>query len=92
VHKKAIKSFVMTCGYAVDGLGFYYKPYSAVLRSKEQSKSIVIKVIHGSLNAAQVLEEVERLVLGKGNWSVEEISPNNFKTFFPSRSELERMI
>jgi hypothetical protein len=92
VHKKAVKSFAMTCSYAVDGLGFYYKPHSAVPRSKEQSKSAVIKVIHGSLNAAQVLEEMEDLVLGKGKWSIEEINPNTFKTSFPSRSELERMI
>jgi hypothetical protein len=50
VHKKAVKSFVMMCGYAVDRLEFYYIPHSAVPRSKEQSKSAVIKVIQGSLN------------------------------------------
>jgi hypothetical protein len=35
----------MTCGYAVDGLGFYYIPHSAVPRNKEVSKIVVIKVI-----------------------------------------------
>jgi hypothetical protein len=35
---------------------------------------------------------MERLVPRKGRWNVEEISPNMFKTSFPSRSELHRMI
>jgi hypothetical protein len=35
VHKKAAKSSAMMCDYAVDGLGFYYIPHSAVPWSKE---------------------------------------------------------
>jgi hypothetical protein len=80
------------CGYEVDGLGFYYIPHSAVPRSKEMSRSAVIKVIQGTLNAAQVQPEMERLVPGKGNWVVEEITPNMFKIAFPSRNEPQRII
>jgi hypothetical protein len=58
-HKKAVKSFAMTCGYAVDGLGFYYIPHSAVPRNKEASKTVVIKVIQGNLTVAQVQAEME---------------------------------
>jgi hypothetical protein len=39
----------------------------------------MIKVIQGSLNATQVLAKMERLVLGKGRWSVEEIGGSFFK-------------
>jgi hypothetical protein len=68
VYKKVVKSFAMTCGYAVDGLGFYYIPHSATPRNKGLSKSAVIKVIDGNLSAAQVMAEMERLVPGKGKW------------------------
>jgi hypothetical protein len=48
-------------------------------------------VIQGTLNAAQIQAEMERLVPGKGKWMVEEITPNTFKTAFPSKNELQRM-
>jgi hypothetical protein len=35
LYKKANKVFAMTCGYAVDGLGFYYIPQSTMIKSKE---------------------------------------------------------
>jgi hypothetical protein len=35
---------------------------------------------------------MERLVLGKVKWAVEELSPNTFKTAFPSKGELQTMI
>jgi hypothetical protein len=66
LHKKTVKSFAMTHGYAVDGLGFYYMPHSAVLRNKEASKIAVIKVIQGNLTMAQVQAKMEQLVPRKG--------------------------
>jgi hypothetical protein len=45
LHKKVVKSFAMTCGYAVDGLGFYYIPHSMVPGNKYVAKAAVIKVI-----------------------------------------------
>jgi hypothetical protein len=33
-YKKAIKSFAMTCGYVVDGLGFYYIPHAYLSRTE----------------------------------------------------------
>jgi hypothetical protein len=92
LHKKAVKSFAMTCGYAVDGLGFYFIHHPAVLRNKEGSKLAVIKVIQGNLSAAQVQAEMERLVSGKGKWVVEEIDSNTFKATFLSKSKLQKMI
>jgi hypothetical protein len=56
------------------------------------SRSVVIKVRQGTMNAAQVQAEMEHLVPRKCKWVVEELTPNTFKTAFPSRSELQRMI
>jgi hypothetical protein len=67
---------------------FVIVPHSVVPRNKEVSKSVVIKVIKGNLSVAQIQAEMERLVLGEGKWVVEELSPNTFKTAFPSRREL----
>jgi hypothetical protein len=63
-----------------------------VPRNKEGSKSVMIMVIQGNLNVAQVQAEMEHLVLRKGKWMVEELSPNTFKTAFLSKGELQRMI
>jgi hypothetical protein len=56
VHKKAVKSFVMTYGYAVDGLVFFYIPHTAAPRSKEQSRAAVIKVVQGK--GKWIVEEI----------------------------------
>jgi hypothetical protein len=44
------------------------------------------------MDATQVTAKMERLVPGKGKWVVEEVHNNTFKTTFPSRTELQRMI
>jgi hypothetical protein len=56
----------MTCGYAVDGLGFYYIPHAAPIKNKGNTKAALIRVVEGSLNATQVTAEMERLVSGRG--------------------------
>jgi hypothetical protein len=92
MYKKASKVYAMTCGYAVDGLGFYYIPHAATIRSKGDGKSAMIRVVEGCLNATQVTAEMERLVPGKGKWVVEEVNSNTFRTVFPSKNEMQRMI
>jgi hypothetical protein len=82
----------MTCGYAVDGLGFYYIPHSAPIKPRAEAKTATICVIEGEMTAVQVKTEMERLVPGKTNWVIQEIATNKFKTVFPTKSELNRMI
>jgi hypothetical protein len=82
-HKEAVKSFAMTCGYAVDGLGFYYIPHSAVPRNKEASKTVVIKVIQGNLTVAQVQAEMERLVPEKGQVDGGRTDSKHFQDCIP---------
>jgi hypothetical protein len=91
-YKKAIRSFALTCGYAVDGLCFYYIPHASSIKNRGDTKAALIRVIEGNMTAPQVTTEMERLVLGKVKWVVEEVRNNTFKTIFPSRNELQRMI
>jgi hypothetical protein len=44
------------------------------------------------MNVNQVTSEMERLIPGKWTWVVEEVGSNTFKTNFPSKSEMHRMI
>jgi hypothetical protein len=64
-YKKAIKSFAMTCGYAVDELGFYYIPHASSIKNRGDTKDAMIRVIEGNMTAPQVTAEMERLVPGK---------------------------
>jgi hypothetical protein len=90
--KKAKNMYAMTCGYAVDGLGFYYIPHSAAIRPRAESKAAIIRVVDGEMNALQVKSEMERLVPGKMTWVVEEVAKNKFKTVFLTKGERQRMI
>jgi hypothetical protein len=44
------------------------------------------------LTAMQIRMELERLVPAKVTWDVEEVERNIFKTVFPSKGEMVRMI
>jgi hypothetical protein len=44
------------------------------------------------LTAMQIRMELERLVPAKVTWDVEEVEKNIFKTVFPSKGEMVRMI
>jgi hypothetical protein len=44
------------------------------------------------MNVMQIRMELERLVPAKVAWEVEEIERNIFKTVFPSKGEMLRMI
>ena len=57
-----------------------------------ESKTAVIRVSGGSLTAANVTSEMERLFPGGWRWIVEETGANTFRTVFPSRAEMQRMV
>jgi hypothetical protein len=90
--EKAKRTYALTCGYAVGGLGFYYIPNSVVVRPKVVAKTTMVRVVEGELTVVQVKAEMERLVSTKMTWAVEEIEQNKFKTVFPSKGEMKRMI
>jgi hypothetical protein len=45
--KKAKSTYALTCGYAVDGLGFYYIPNSIIVRPRAVAKTALIRVVEG---------------------------------------------
>jgi hypothetical protein len=92
LQKKATKVYAMTCGYAIDGLGFYYIPHQASARQKGDQNAAVIRVLEGAMMGDQVALEMDRLVLGPMKWVVQEVDRNTFKANFQSRAELNRMV
>jgi hypothetical protein len=92
LQKKANKVFAMTCGYGVDGLGFYYIPHQSLPKHKSEHNAAIIRVVEGTMSADQVAAELERLVPGSGKWEVLSVDNNTFKMNFQSKTELRRMI
>jgi hypothetical protein len=43
--RKVKNTFALTCGYAVDGLGFYYISNSVAVRPKAAAKTVVVRVV-----------------------------------------------
>jgi hypothetical protein len=56
------------------------------------AKTAMVRVVEKELTAMQVNDEIERFVPAKMAWVVEEIEQNKFKTIFPSKGEMPRMI
>jgi hypothetical protein len=90
--KKVKSTYALTCGYAVDGLGFYYIPNLVTVRPKSVAKMAMVRVVEKELTAMQVKVEMERFVPAKMTWVVEEIEQNKFRTIFPSKGEMLWMI
>lgn len=89
-HK--VTPFAVPCGYAVDDLGFYHINPLINFKNKVESKAAVIRVTGGPLNHANVKSELEHLIPGTWRCNVEETGVNLFKTVFPSKVELKRMV
>jgi hypothetical protein len=89
---KGAKPTAILCGYAVDGLGFYYIPYTSKQKvAISEPKEAFISVSDRVLSTAQITRELERLVPG-WKWVVEEREDKTFSTTFPSAAELQCMI
>jgi hypothetical protein len=52
----------------------------------------MIRVSDGVLSVQNVIAELQRLIPGGWVWNVEEVGNNSFRTVFPSRAELLRMV
>jgi hypothetical protein len=88
-YQKGAKPTAILCGYAVERLGFYYIPFEGKQQVKSDNRLAVVKVTKGSMTAAQVVVELDRLLPSyKGSWIVEEKGQNMFTTMFPSSDEL----
>jgi hypothetical protein len=47
---KAKSTYTLTCGYALDGLGFYYIPNSVAVRPMTMVKTTLFPVVEGNMN------------------------------------------
>jgi hypothetical protein len=77
------------CGYAVEGLGFYFIPVTENPKVNLEEKSAVVRVLEGSLTADQLAVELEKLLPGKNKWVIEEKGTDAFITNFPSSDLLD---
>jgi hypothetical protein len=80
------------CGYVVEGLGFYFIPVAENPKVNLEEKSAVVRVLEGSLTADQLAVELEKLLLGKNKWVIEEKGKDVFITNFPSSDLLDTMV
>ncbi|KAL6604814.1 hypothetical protein ACP70R_042758 [Stipagrostis hirtigluma subsp. patula] len=89
---KGNKVMAIPCGFAVTDLGFYYIPDMVTKKVRGESLSATVKVIQGEMTTANVIAELERLVSNKCKWVVMQTGSNSFKTTFPSKIDLQRMV
>jgi hypothetical protein len=89
---RAVRLVAMTCGFAVEGHGFFHIHHDASHQQCNEARLALISVFDGSLTVQNVISELESLILGPWRWNVEEIGNNLFKMVFPSKAELLRMV
>jgi hypothetical protein len=89
---RTCKTFVVPCGYAVEGLGFYFIPQPNPVKPRQGGCNGTVTVVDGSLAEEQNKNELKRLVAPDWEWSVKSLGNNVFSMGFPSTSELHRMI
>jgi hypothetical protein len=86
------KPAALTCGYVVDGLGFFHIPHVTSQQQREESWTVIIRVTDGALSMPNIISELEHLMPTMWTWKVEAIGNNMFKTLFPNKAELQRMV
>jgi hypothetical protein len=86
------KPAALTCGYVVDGLVFFHIPHATTQQQRDEFQSALIRVMDGALSIPNVISELQCLILTTWNWKVEDIGNNMFRTMFPNKAELQRMV
>jgi hypothetical protein len=60
----AVKLAAMSCGYVMEGLGFFHIPYELSHKQHSESRTVLIRVLDGNLSIHNVVSELKRLILG----------------------------
>jgi hypothetical protein len=89
---QVVRQLAVPCGFAVEGLGFFHIHHEISQRQCNEARTTLISVFDGCLTVQNVIVELERLIPGPWKWNVEEIGKNLFKTVFPLKAELLRMV
>jgi len=88
---KILQSTAIPCGYAVEGLGFYFIPVIDTPKVTSVDTSAVVRVLEGSLTADQLAVELDKLLPGH-SWVINLKGTYAFTTNFPSSEVLNHMV
>jgi len=91
-HMKGVQPTAIPCGYAVEGLGFYYIPYAGLPKAKPEEKLATVNVLDGSFTTEQMSVELERLLPDKETWNLQQQGVDSFSLNFPSAVLLDQMV
>jgi hypothetical protein len=89
---KNLQTTTVPCGYAVEGMGFYFIPVTETPNIQTDDKTVVVRVLEGSLAADQLVVELDKLLPGKNKWVIEEKGNDAFTTNLPSSDILNHMV
>ncbi|PWZ46274.1 hypothetical protein Zm00014a_005638 [Zea mays] len=64
----ASRTFVVPCGYTVEGLGFYYIPQPNPVKPRKGGCNGTVTVVEDSLTEEQIMNELKRLVSSEWEW------------------------
>jgi hypothetical protein len=57
-------TIVVPCGYAMEGLGFYFIPVTENPKVSAQETRVVVRVLEGSIIVNQLTVELEKIISG----------------------------
>ena len=89
---KVILPTAVPCGYAVQGLCFYYIPMAENNKPEKEEKIALVRALEGGLTVDQLAVELDRMLPGKENWEIEERGRDAFTINFPSTDLLNYMV
>jgi hypothetical protein len=91
-NMKKMNTTAIPCGYAIEGLGFYFIPLAENPKVNVEEKSAVVRVLEGSITADLLAVELDKLLPGKNKWVIEEKGTDAFITNFPSSELLDWVV
>jgi hypothetical protein len=88
-----MQTTAIPCGYAVEGLGFYFISVAENPKMiNSDDKTVVVRVLEGSLTVDQLAVKLDKLLPGKNKWVIEENGNDAFTTNLPSSDILNHMV
>lgn len=67
---KKTNAIAAPCGYAVEGMGFYYIPMNDNPKSNVEEHTVLVRVLDGSFTVDQLTVELDRLLPAKITWEI----------------------
>jgi hypothetical protein len=85
LNSKKTNASAIPCGYAVEGLGFYFISMGQNPKVNARERKAVVRVLEGSFTVDQLAVELEKLRPEKNhNWNIQTTGTGAFLINFPS--------